>query len=108
KRTSPHQRHHPAKQPKQIHEIPTQSIELVLMVDYVFDGSFGGLLTAVFEAFERKHLKIRLLLQGQTPNVFGEVFNILPNPDKAGRVWKGLQKKAGDIGHTNYYKAFLS
>src|SRR5690606_14036174 len=78
------------------------------MVDYVFDGSFGGLLTAVFESFERKHPKVRLLLQGQTPIVFGEIFEIFPTPEKAGRVWKGLQKKAGDIGHKNYYKAFLS
>lgn len=78
------------------------------MVDYVFDGSFGGLLTAVFESFERKHPKVRLLLQGQTPNVFGEIFEIFPTPEKAERVWKGLQKKAGDAGHKNYYKAFLS
>lgn len=78
------------------------------MVDYVFDGSFGGLLTAVFESFERKHPKVRLLLQGRTNDLFGEVFEIYNSPDKAERVWKGLQKKAGAIGHQNYYKAFLS
>ena len=74
----------------------------------MFDGSFGGLLTAVFESFERKHPEARLLLQGQTPIVFGEVIEIFTTPEKAERVWKGLQKKAGDIGHKNYYKAFLS
>lgn len=78
------------------------------MVDYVFDGSFEGLLTAVFESFERKHTQVRLLLQGQTQNAFGEVFYIHPDPVKAERVWKGLQKKTGDVGYKNYYKAFLS
>lgn len=78
------------------------------MVDYVFDGSFEGLLTAVFESFERKHSQVRLLLQSRTPSMFGEVFEIYPNPEKAERVWKGLQKKAGDVGYKNIYKAYLS
>lgn len=78
------------------------------MVDYIFDGSFGGLLTAVFESFERKQPKVRLLLQGQTPNVFGEAFEIFPDSQKADRVWKGLKRKAGDPGYKNFYKAFLS
>jgi probable DNA metabolism protein len=78
------------------------------MVDYVFDGSFGGLLTAVFESFERKHPEVRLLLQGHTTNLFGEVIEILPDPQKAERVWKGIKRHAGDIGHQNFYKAFLS
>src|SRR5690606_41873839 len=78
------------------------------LLSYGFDGGVGGLLPAGFESFERKHPKVRLLLQGQTPNVFGERFDIFPTPEKAERVWKGLQKKAGNIGHKNYYKAFLS
>lgn len=78
------------------------------MVDYIFDGSFGGLLTAVFESFERKHPKVRLLLQGQTTNVYGEFFEIYSNAEKSERVWKGLQKKTGNIGYKDFYKAFLS
>ncbi|HLT08229.1 MAG TPA: TIGR03915 family putative DNA repair protein [Cyclobacteriaceae bacterium] len=78
------------------------------MVDYIFDGTFQGLLTAVFDSFERKHHPIRLLLQGQTTGLFGETFRVITDPEKAYRVWKGLEKKVRKGGQQNFYKAFLS
>ncbi len=78
------------------------------MVDYLFDGSFEGLLTAVFESFERKQAKVKLLFPGETSGLFGEVIEIHPDPSKAERVWKGLRKKTGEVSTKNYLKAFLS
>lgn len=79
-----------------------------MIVDYIFDGSFAGLLTAVFESYERKHLRVQLLLEHQTSNLFGEVVRIHSNPQKAERVWKGLEKKTDSKSCKNFYKAFLS
>ena len=61
---------------------------------YVFDGSLEGLLCAVFEWFERKPGKVKLVTEKlYQPEVFAEVFEIMNHTKKADRVWKGLQQK---------------
>lgn len=79
------------------------------MVIYVFDGSLEGLLTAVFEWFERKPGKVSLkpifLYQ---PDAFSEALSIDSHTQKASRVWKGLQKKLDKEWIRKIYCAFLS
>ena len=76
---------------------------------YIFDGSFAGLLTAVFEWFERKPGKVKLksivLFQ---PEAFGECFSILTDQQKADRVWAGLQKKVKKEWLRKLYCSYLS
>jgi len=76
---------------------------------YVFDGSLEGLLTAVFEYFERKPktvaLKVDKLFQ---PDAFKETLHIVNNRHKADRVWQGLQKKLDKQWRRRFYCAYLA
>ena len=79
------------------------------MVNYVTDGSLEGLLTAVFESFERKpssvSLKVKSLFQ---PNAFDEAIHIVNNRAKADRVWAGLVKRLDKNWMRKLYCAYLS
>ena len=64
------------------------------MVVYVYDKTFDGLLTAVFDAFARKSFPDLLLAEGEALPLFcDEVVAICTDDAKVERVWKGIQKK---------------
>jgi len=75
---------------------------------YTYDGSFEGLLTVVFEAFERKvwptSIEPKHLAQ---PSMFGELIAVVTDEAKAGRVWQGLQKKLSINAQQALYHTFL-
>jgi len=79
------------------------------MVIYVFDGSLEGLLTAIFEFYERKPGKIQLVSQTRfEPVLLDEVFEVISDEVKAKRVWNGLKKKISPDWQQRFYKTFLS
>ena len=79
------------------------------MVIYVFDGTLEGLLTSVFEFYERKPVEIRLVAQKHFELVLmDEVLEITSDETKAKRVWEGLKKKMGSEWQLRFYTAFLS
>lgn len=79
------------------------------MFIYVFDGSLEGLLSAVFEWFERKPGPVQLKLDKHyQPDAFSDTLEIVSDHQKAARVWKGLQKKIDREGLRRIYCAFLS
>ena len=64
------------------------------MTSFIYDKTFEGLLTAVFDAYFRKTFPEALLAEGEPLPLFcDEVFTIYTDNGKAERVWKGLQKK---------------
>lgn len=76
---------------------------------FVFDETLEGLLTAVFECYQKKLQTVKLV--GQThyvPDVFKAAFNVISDDTKANRVWKGLAKKLDKEWMKSIYKAFLS
>jgi probable DNA metabolism protein len=76
---------------------------------YIFDGSFNGILTAIFESYERKHREVKLVTrQYYIPDVFNEALLISSDSEKAKRVWAGLQTKASKSAIVDFYQAFLS
>jgi probable DNA metabolism protein len=76
---------------------------------YLFDGSLEGLLSAIFEWFERKPGAIELRTQSSfQPEVFAEVFEVHSNSEKADRVWKGLQKRLNHNWMRKLLCAYLS
>lgn len=78
-------------------------------MDYIFDGSLAGLLSAVFEWFERKPGPIRLhTTAAYQPDAFTPALHITADPGKAGRVWKGLQARLPKDWMRRYYCAYLS
>lgn len=75
---------------------------------YTYDGSFEGLLTVVFEAFDRKawptSIEPEHLAQ---PSMFGEHIAVVTDEEKAGRVWQGLQKKLSINAQQALYHTYL-
>ena len=64
------------------------------MVIFVFDNTFEGLLTSVFEAYSRRVFPDALFPEGEPlPLFYDEVFTVITEEEKAKRVWRGLQKK---------------
>lgn len=61
---------------------------------FLYDNTFEGLLTSVFEAYSRRTFPDALLQEGEPLPLFhDEVFTVITDEEKAGRVWRGLQKK---------------
>lgn len=79
------------------------------MTLFLFDGTLEGLLTSVFEYYERKPGTIRLVAAAHfEPVLLDEVLEITSDEAKARRVWEGLRKKIGSDWLLRFYKAFLS
>lgn len=76
---------------------------------YVFDGSLEGLLTAIFEWFERKQPNVKLITQATyQPDAFIANFTVLNDRRKADRVWKGLLKRLDIRSVRKFYCTYLS
>jgi probable DNA metabolism protein len=76
---------------------------------YIFDGSLEGLLTAVFEWFERKPSQVILETEkNYQPDAFKEVYYVENDRKKADRVYTGLQKKLSKEWMRKFYCAYLS
>lgn len=79
------------------------------MTIYIFDGTMEGLLTAIFEFYERKPGKIQLVSQAKfQPMLLAETLEVIADEEKAKRVWAGLKKKISPDWQLRFYKTFLS
>lgn len=66
---------------------------------YVFDNTLDGLLTAVFDSFFLHQEPEMLLAEGEQLPLFADVPHVvMTDNDKAGRVWKGLEKQLSKDG----------
>lgn len=64
------------------------------MVIFFYDKTFEGLLTAVFDAYNRKTFPQRLMKTGETPPLFtDETYTVWTQKTSAERVWKALERK---------------
>ena len=64
------------------------------MTVFVYDKTFEGLLTAVFDAYSRRSFPDLLLAEGEPfPLFYDEAVTICTDDVKVDRVWKGLQRK---------------
>ncbi|WP_159800372.1 TIGR03915 family putative DNA repair protein [Flavobacterium sp. MK4S-17] len=79
------------------------------MVTYIFDGSFEGLLTAVFDFYELKPVKVRLIWDKiYQPSMVEESHEIINDEAKTKRVWNGLRKKLSNNWAQTFYKVHLA
>jgi len=79
------------------------------MTTFIFDGSFEGLFTAVFEFYERKPGKVKLVAQRHyQPSFLEETLEITSDGAKAERVWNSLKKKLPQAWQARFYKSFLA
>ena len=64
------------------------------MIIFVYDKTFEGLLTTVFDAYSRRTFPDLLVTEGEPfPLFYDEAIRIYTDDRKAERVWKGLEKK---------------
>jgi probable DNA metabolism protein len=79
------------------------------MTTLIYDGTFEGLLTTVFEIYEHKlqHIKIQ---KGEwlCTALFEEVITVVTDENRAGRVLQGLQQKLSAPGLQRLYAAHLA
>lgn len=90
-------------------ESPAAGNAQTVMTTFIFDGSFEGLLTSVFEYYERKPAKVELAASHYyEPELLGESLEIISDEIKAKRVWDGLKKKLPPEWQMRFYKSFLA
>ncbi len=64
------------------------------MIVFHYDKTFEGLLTAVFDAYNRKTFPDKLLVTGDIEPLFiEESFTVVTDTDKSDRVYRALKKK---------------
>jgi probable DNA metabolism protein len=64
------------------------------MIVFQYDKTFEGLLTSVFDAYNRKEFPERIVLESEPLPLFAEqVHRVITEPEKSTRVWKALEKK---------------
>lgn len=79
------------------------------MTIFIYDKTFDGLLTAVFDAYFRKTFPDLLLSEGDSlPLFYDEVFTVVTDEEKSGRVWRGLQKKLSESALACVTQSWLS
>lgn len=63
-------------------------------VVYSYDGTFEGMLTMVFDAFERNCFPSVIIRDGDVAPMFlDEIHEVVTDDEKSGRVWRGLEKR---------------
>ena len=76
---------------------------------YVFDGSFLGFLTVIFECFQNKTFDCKIVEDNNVQESFYfQNIDILTDEKKAQRVINGIKNKISEKAFENIYFAFLS
>ncbi|MBQ9883529.1 MAG: DNA metabolism protein, partial [Bacteroidaceae bacterium] len=76
---------------------------------FLYDQSFEGLLTCVFEAYAQHCFPDQLIAEGEVlPMFVDEQMTIVTDRQKAERVWKGLEKHLSPSAMTLLTNVWLS
>lgn len=76
---------------------------------YTYDNTFEGLLTCIFDCYNRKDFPVDICSRtGEQRYLFVDKIDVETNSKKAERVWKGIQKKLSGKNKQLLFYAFLS
>jgi len=79
------------------------------MTRLIYDGTFEGLLTAIFEIYERRLTHVKLVRgEHYSTALFEDLIKINTDDARAGRVLKGLRQKMSPTGIQRLYIAHLA
>lgn len=79
------------------------------MTTVVYDGSFEGLLSAVFEIYEHGFTDVELASENTLQHaLFGDQYRVITNETSSARVWKGFKAKVSPNAVTQVYRSWLS
>jgi probable DNA metabolism protein len=76
---------------------------------FIYDGSFAGFLSTVFDSYEKK-IKICKIFKKDAyqPDAFSNVTEVISDDAKAERVWKSLRNKISKGALYNLFSCYLS
>lgn len=79
------------------------------MTTLIYDGTFEGLLTAVFEIYEHRLTHVRMQ-KGEWHNtaLFENIVKVVTDDSRAGRVLKGIKQKLSAQGIQRLYAAHMA
>ncbi len=79
------------------------------MTRLIYDGTFEGLLTVIFEIYERKLGLVNLEKNEVSSSaLFEDVVHVITDEERANRVLKGLGKKLSPVGIQRIYIAHMA
>lgn len=79
------------------------------MYYYIYDGSFEGMLTAVYEAYYRPEKPEKILRQDSIQqSIFASCISIITDEEKAEKVYFSIKEKISPMALRNVFYAFLS
>jgi len=79
------------------------------MASYVYDHSFEGLLTAVFDVYVLKDAEARIYPEGHAQEgLFDKTRRVHNDGARAGRVWKKLSDRLSAVDLGKIHRTFLS
>jgi len=78
------------------------------MLYYLYDGSFEGFLTGVFDVYFRNETPDRIVNEETAVPLFTDSHQVITDEEKAGRVLKGLKKKISKSAINMLYSCHLS
>jgi len=81
-----------------------------MMTTLLYDGSFDGLFTAVFEVFEYRYKEVEIASREHfhQENIFAEIHEVITQTEKSERVLNKLEQNIGKAGIHKLLKVFLS
>jgi probable DNA metabolism protein len=80
------------------------------MTTLLYDGSFDGLFTAIFEVFEYRYQDMEIVSRERfhQENIFAEIHDVITQNNKSERVLNKLEQNIGRSGVHQLLKVFLS
>ena len=78
------------------------------MLEYIYDGSFMGLLSAIFHAFNRKESPDVILRPQGQKLLFARTYEVETNESLSNRVWNGVMRVGGNPTCEQLFHAYLS
>jgi probable DNA metabolism protein len=78
------------------------------MLYFLYDNSFEGLLTAIFDAFSRKEFPDRIVGSETPVALFTDTYRVITDTEKSDRVWNGLKKKISSSALDMLFVCYLS
>lgn len=79
------------------------------MTRYIYDGTFSGLLTAIYEGFRKKEMPSNIIAQQDyKPSLFGDSMAIESEDKKADKVSSAIKNKISQKVYRDAHHAFLS
>jgi len=78
------------------------------MLSFLYDNTFDGLLTCVFDAFNRKEFPENIIGENKQLPLFTESFQVITDTVKADRILKALRKKISKSALEMLFISYLS